>query len=85
MQQGDLIEWTAAILAIAAASMIAAHISRKVTGAAFVIFTVASVLWTIFALKENDHGLLVQNIVLIAINLLGVWRYLFSADKPRVG
>ena len=85
MPPADVIEWTATILAIVAASMIAAHISHKVTGAAFVIFTAASLLWIVFAAAENDHGLLVQNAVLTAINLPGVWRYLISRHVPRDG
>lgn len=71
------------MLTIAAASLIAAHISARVTGIAFVIFTVASLLWIWFAAAESDHGLLVTNIVLTVINLTGVYRYLFSEKKPE--
>ena len=72
----DLVQWTATGLAILAASLIAAHISQRATGWAFVVFTVSSLLWIWFAAAENDHGLLVQNLVLTAINGLGVYRYL---------
>ncbi len=78
----EIIQWAATLLTIVAASLIAAHINPKVTGAAFVIFTAASLLWIYFAAAESDHGLLVTNIVLTVINLTGVYRYLFSAKKP---
>lgn len=76
-----VIQWTATLSAIAAASLIAAHLGQKVTGWAFVVFTVSSLLWVWFAAIENDHGLLVQNLVLTAINILGVYRYLIRR-KP---
>ncbi|WP_425408501.1 hypothetical protein [Hyphococcus sp.] len=78
----DVVQWAATILTIVAASLIAAHISVKVTGAAFVVFTASSLLWIWFASAESDHGLLVTNIVLTAINLTGVYRYLLSDKKP---
>ncbi|MCK5750815.1 MAG: hypothetical protein KAH44_31650 [Oricola sp.] len=77
----DVIQWTATVLAIIAASLIAAHLGQKVTGWAFVVFTVSSVLWVWFGAAENDHGLLVQNLVLTGINLLGIYRYLIRG-KP---
>lgn len=77
----DLVQWTATLAAILAASLIAAHIGQKVTGWAFVVFTVSSLLWVWFAAAEDDHGLLVQNLVLTAINLLGVYRYLIRGKR----
>ena len=77
----DVIQWAATLSAIIAASLIAAHLSQKVTGWAFVIFTASSLLWIWFAAAEDDHGLLVQNLVLTAINLLGIYRYLIR-KKP---
>lgn len=71
-----LIQWTATVLTIVAAGTIAAHISTKATGIAFVVFTVSSLLWVAFAAMENDHGLLVTNLVLTLINITGVYRYL---------
>ena len=77
----DIVQWTATLSAIIAASLIAAHIGQKVTGWAFVIFTVSSILWIWFGAAEKDHGLLVQNAVLTVINILGVYRYLIRG-KP---
>lgn len=76
-----LIQWTATALTIAAASMIAAHINQKTTGVAFIVFTVSSLLWVVFASMENDYGLLVTNVALTVINLTGVYRYLIR-KKP---
>ncbi|PQA85641.1 hypothetical protein [Hyphococcus luteus] len=77
----DVIQWTASLSAIVAASLIAAHISQKVTGIAFIIFTASSLMWVYFGAAENDHGLVVQNVVLTGINLLGIYRYLIRS-KP---
>lgn len=77
----DAIQWAAALTAIVAATLIAAHISIRFTGIGFVIFTFSSVAWIIFAGIEGDHGLLMQNIVLTGINLLGIYRYLIRKRK----
>ena len=76
-----IIQWAATVLTILAASAIAAHISQKATGIAFVIFTISSLLWICFAAMENDYGLLVTNLALTGINLLGVYRYMIRS-KP---
>lgn len=77
----DVVQWTASLSAVLAASLIAAHISTRATGIAFVIFTASSLLWIWFAAVEDDHGLLAQNVALTAINLLGVYRYLIRRKR----
>ncbi|WP_411817883.1 hypothetical protein [Hyphococcus sp. DH-69] len=78
----DLIQWAATFTGIAAASLVAAHISTRVTGIAFIIFTFSSTLWITFAFIENENGLLLQNIVLTAINVIGIYRYLLRDKRP---
>jgi hypothetical protein len=43
--------------------------------AGFVIFVIASILWIASALGETPC-LLIQNVVLLLINLVGIWRWL---------
>ena len=76
-----LAEWLAAGTGVVAAIMVALHAGTRITGIGFLIFLVSSVSWTIFGLIENDHGLVVQNVVLTAINIFGAWRYLI-VQKP---
>lgn len=74
----DILEWTATISGIVAAVMIALNIGRRVTGYGFIIFLVCSISWVLFGIMENDDGLAIQNVVLTAINFLGVYRYLIA-------
>lgn len=41
---------------IAAASIITAHTSARLTGFAFIIFTASSLMWIGFAYSENDNA-----------------------------
>lgn len=56
--------------------MVAANYGRKTTGWGFVIFTSSSIAWIAGAILAGDGALTTQNIVLFAINLFGVYRYL---------
>ena len=84
MTQLELIQWTAAILAMAAAVLIAGDFGRHRTGAGFVLFGVVSALWIAAGLLNASPAMVVQNAILLAINLYGVWRYLVSPREKRV-
>ena len=75
------LEWFATIAGIIAALMIAADISRRVSGFGFVLFTFASIAWILYGTLDEEGGLLTQNLVLFVINLIGVYRYLIR-KKP---
>lgn len=47
----------------------------------FVTSSVALMLWGFLA--KDSQGIGFQNIALLAINMVGVWRYLISKHKPR--
>lgn len=78
----DILRWTASISGMIAAAMIAAHAGAKVTGWAFVLFCGSSVVWVTSSLLDGNNPLAVQNIVLLGINLFGVYRYLWREQKP---
>jgi len=62
-----------------AALLISLHLGRVWTGTAFVIFvtsSIALIAWGFFA--EDSEGIGWQNIVLLGINCLGVYRYLIA-------
>ena len=72
----EILEWYATISGIVAALMIAADVNRKVTGWGFVLFCTMNFAWIGFGMIDKTGGLTTQNVVLLAINLLGIYRYL---------
>lgn len=77
------IEWFASITGMIAAAMIAYNYSVRVSGAGFVLFVFASIAWIISGMQAGTMPLAVQNMVLLAINLFGVWRYLIVGKPPE--
>ena len=78
------VEWFAAIGAIIAAGMIAADISRRITGFAFVLFCAVSIAWVFSGWQSDTTTLVVQNALLLVINAVGVWQYLLSRKNRMV-
>lgn len=70
------LKWFASGSGIIAAFMVAADYGRRTTGWGFVIFLASSVAWIAGAVLAKDGALGTQNVVLFAINLFGVYRYL---------
>ncbi|TPG12803.1 hypothetical protein [Sphingomonas oligophenolica] len=70
------IKWFAAVSGTIAALMVAVDYGRKTTGWGFVIFVASSIAWMAGSLLSKDAALGTQNVVLFAINILGVYRYL---------
>src|SRR6478672_2237354 len=77
------LEWIAAVGTIIAAFLVASDFGRRVTGWGFVLFAVVAVVWVVYSLLNNTIPLAVQNGILLAINLWGVWQYLLSPKKKR--
>ena len=84
MTTAEMIEWYATISGIVAALMLASDLGRKVTGFGFVLFCTMNVAWIVHARSQPEGGgLMWQNGILFAVNLLGVYRYLLSARNRR--
>lgn len=77
------LEWFGAIGAIIAAGMIAMDLGRRWTGWAFVLFVAVSVAWIASGLANATMPIVVQNVLLLAVNAWGVWQYLLSPKKKR--
>lgn len=80
----DALQYYGAGAATLAALIVSLNMGRRVTGWAFVIFvtsSIALILWGFLA--DNSEGIGVQNVALLAINLVGVWRYLISKHETR--
>jgi uncharacterized membrane protein YphA (DoxX/SURF4 family) len=84
MPTSEIIEWYATISGVIAALMLASDLGRKITGFGFVLFCTMNIAWILHARTQPDGGgLMWQNGILFAVNLLGVYQYLISAKNRR--
>jgi hypothetical protein len=84
MSQGlvTVLQYYGAAAGAIAALIVSLDLGRQATGYGFVIFvtsSIALILWGF--LGHGAEGIGVQNIILFAINLVGVYRYLIR-KKP---
>jgi hypothetical protein len=77
----DAIQWTATITGIIAAIMVAGKFSGRTTGWGFVVFAASSIGWIAFGLMKGEPPLTIQNVVLLFVNMVGVWRYLIAKEQ----
>jgi hypothetical protein len=78
----DTLQYYGAGAATLAALIVSLNIGRRWTGWAFVIFVTSSVALIAWGfLQANSEGIGWQNIAMLAINLVGVWRYLISKHE----
>jgi hypothetical protein len=68
--------WVAPVATTIAALMTASNLGSRVTGYGFVVFTVGSLAWLTLGITTGQANLLWQNIILTALNLFGIWRWL---------
>jgi ribonuclease PH len=64
---------TATVTGVAAALLMALNLDMFVL--AYTLFIISSVLWAVFAFKNNNRQLLVMNLIFTAINLVGLVRF----------
>jgi hypothetical protein len=73
----DGLQYYGAGAAVVAALIVSLNIGRLWTGYAMVIFVSSSLALIGWGFMQRDsEGIGVQNILLLGINLVGVWRYL---------
>jgi len=77
-------EWYGAISGAIAALIVSLNLGQRPTGWAFVIFVTSSIALIAWGfLNDEGLGIGVQNVVLLIINLVGVYRYLFTVDPTK--
>lgn len=77
------LQWYGAIASIVAALIVSLNLGIQWTGWGFVIFVTSSLALLAWAYFNPDaEGIAWQNVGLLAINCVGVYRYLFT-DKAR--
>lgn len=73
----DALQYYGAAAATVAALIVSLNLGRLWTGYAMVIFVTSSIALIGWGFMQSDsEGIGVQNVVLLVINLVGVWRYL---------
>jgi hypothetical protein len=70
------IRWFASISGMIAAAIVSLDWGRRDTGWAMVLFCLSAVAWITGAVLMRDWALGSQNVVLLLIDVLGVYRYL---------
>ncbi len=66
-----------------AALIVSLNLGRRRTGWAFVIFVTSSIALIAWGfLQPDSEGIGWQNVALLIINAIGVYRYLILKDKP---
>lgn len=81
----DVLQYYGAAAGAIAALIVSLDLGRRPTGWAFVIFVTSSIAligWGF--INDEGEGIGAQNVVLLAINLIGVYRYLIR-KKPVQG
>lgn len=79
----QVLQWYGAAASVVAAALVALDLGRRVTGWAFVLFVTASLALIAWGFMQPDaEGIGVQNVIMLGINLLGVYRYLVRKRAP---
>src|SRR3954470_21047482 len=76
-----LLRTFAAVTTIIAAALVAANWNARVMVAGFLIFIIAALAWMADGWLEGKVSLVIQNVILLVINVLGIWRWLPRAEK----
>lgn len=86
MNEGVLtgLQYYGAIAATIAALLVSLDLGRKWTGYAMVVFVTSSLALIAWGfLQPDSEGIGMQNVVLLVINAVGVWRYLLSPHRKN--
>lgn len=79
----DALQYYGAGAATLAALIVSLNLGRRWTGWAFVIFVTSSIALIAWGFLQSDsEGIGWQNIALLVINSIGVYRYLIAKDVP---
>ena len=81
MDAMEMLRLFAAITTVAAAILVAANWSPRLTVVGFAIFIAASIAWLADGWLENKASLMIQNAILLLVNMAGVYRWLPRAKS----
>jgi hypothetical protein len=72
----QIANYVAPVATTIAALIVASNLGARITGFGFIIFTVGSIAWVVLGFATGQPNLLWQNVILTALNLFGIWRWL---------
>jgi membrane protein implicated in regulation of membrane protease activity len=81
----DILSWAATATTILAALMTASNLGSRVTGHGFAVFTIGALCWLIVGAMTHQPALLWTNVVLLAVDAFGVWRWLGRQARVEEG
>jgi len=81
----DILPWAATAATVTAAFMTASNLGSRITGYGFVVFTVGSLCWLAIGVTTDQPALLWTNVILTALNLFGIWRWLGRQARVEKG
>jgi hypothetical protein len=81
----QIASYAAPVATTIAALIVASNLGSRITGLGFVIFTIGSIAWALLGLSTDQPSLLWQNVVLTALNLFGIWRWLGRQARIEEG
>lgn len=76
MDLPTIVKWFASISGMIAATLVSLDWGRRDTGIGMLLFCASAVAWLTGAVLTGDAALGTQNVVLLGIDILGVYRYL---------
>ena len=80
----DVLQYYGAAAGVVAAGVVSLDLGRKPTGWAMVLFVTSSIALIAWGfLGKDNEGIGWQNVVLLGINLVGVYRYLVRKRAPE--
>ena len=81
----ETISWVATVATIVAAFMTASNLGARVTGYGFAVFTLGALCWIAVGFLSGQPALLWTNIVLLVLDMFGVWRWLGRQARVEEG
>jgi hypothetical protein len=81
----ESISWVATVATIIAAFMTASNLGARVTGFGFLVFAAGALCWIATGMLTHQPALLWTNVVLVVLDIFGVWRWLGRQAKVEEG
>ena len=81
----ETISWVATVATVIAAFMTASNLGSRITGYGFAVFTAGALCWIAVGALTDQPALLWTNVVLIVLDIFGVWRWLGRQARVEEG
>jgi len=74
-----VLKWLGTVAGIVGALLVALNIGGTIVGIGFVFFAVSAASWVVAGWRMGERSLVAMHGVFLAINLLGIWRWLIAS------